>query len=89
VPTEEINGDEENQDHSSNVDVRTCDIAIISEIKVKLKKGSQIVVFGGLPCQDFSTSNQRTRSKKNPINWLFSMFAHALNKRERVTNPPS
>jgi DNA (cytosine-5)-methyltransferase 1 len=32
------------------------------------------IVFGGPPCQGFSTSNQRTRNKKNPSNWLFQEF---------------
>jgi DNA (cytosine-5)-methyltransferase 1 len=32
------------------------------------------MVFGGPPCQGFSTSNQRTRSKNNEQNWLFLEF---------------
>ena len=32
------------------------------------------IVFGGPPCQGFSTSNQRTRSKINPLNWMFKEF---------------
>ena len=33
-----------------------------------------LVVFGGPPCQGFSTSNQRTRSSENENNWLFQEF---------------
>jgi DNA (cytosine-5)-methyltransferase 1 len=33
-----------------------------------------LVVFGGPPCQGFSTSNQRTRSAQNPKNWLFREY---------------
>jgi DNA (cytosine-5)-methyltransferase 1 len=33
-----------------------------------------VVVFGGPPCQGFSTSNQRTRSAQNPKNWLFREY---------------
>lgn len=33
-----------------------------------------LVVFGGPPCQGFSTSNQRTRSSDNPANWLYKEF---------------
>jgi DNA (cytosine-5)-methyltransferase 1 len=33
-----------------------------------------LVVFGGPPCQGFSTSNQRTRSLQNPGNWLFREY---------------
>jgi len=32
------------------------------------------IVFGGPPCQGFSTSNRRTRNKLNPNNWLFQEF---------------
>lgn len=32
------------------------------------------VMFGGPPCQGFSTSNQRTRNARNPSNWLFEQF---------------
>ena len=37
-------------------------------------KGRRTVVFGGPPCQGFSTSNQRTRSLSNPANWMFAEF---------------
>ena len=32
------------------------------------------IVFGGPPCQGFSTSNQRTRNRSNPSNWMFTEF---------------
>lgn len=32
------------------------------------------ILFGGPPCQGFSTSNQQTRNKSNPKNWLFQEF---------------
>jgi DNA (cytosine-5)-methyltransferase 1 len=32
------------------------------------------ILFGGPPCQGFSTSNQRTRKLDNPLNWLFKEF---------------
>ncbi len=34
-------------------------------------KGAKTVVFGGPPCQGFSTSNQRTRNAENPDNWMY------------------
>ena len=37
-------------------------------------KDRRTVVFGGPPCQGFSTSNQRTRSLSNPANWMFAEF---------------
>jgi DNA (cytosine-5)-methyltransferase 1 len=36
--------------------------------------GRPTVLFGGPPCQGFSTSNQKTRNSKNPSNWLFKEF---------------
>ena len=33
-----------------------------------------LVLLGGPPCQGFSTSNQRTRSSNNPLNWLFREY---------------
>lgn len=38
----------------------------------------QVVVFGGPPCQGFSTSNQRTRTSDNPSNWLFEEFIRVV-----------
>lgn len=48
------------------------DIENISEINVPL--GDHKILFGGPPCQGFSYSNQRTRSKDNPSNWLLREF---------------
>lgn len=36
--------------------------------------GTRLVLFGGPPCQGFSTSNQKNRNKSNPKNWLFEEF---------------
>ena len=36
------------------------------------------VVFGGPPCQGFSTSNQRTRNSQNPNNWLFKHYIRLI-----------
>jgi len=33
-----------------------------------------VILFGGPPCSGFSTSNQRTRSRRNPDNWLFEEY---------------
>ena len=37
-------------------------------------RGAKLILFGGPPCQGFSTSNQRTRTLENPKNWLFNEF---------------
>lgn len=34
----------------------------------------ETILFGGPPCQGFSTSNQRTRNKGNQDNWMFQEF---------------
>lgn len=38
------------------------------------RRNQSLVLFGGPPCQGFSTSNQKTRNKNNPQNWLFREF---------------
>lgn len=49
------------------------DVRKISDISLN-RKNEPIVLFGGPPCQGFSTSNQKTRNKKNSKNWLFQEF---------------
>lgn len=49
------------------------DIQTINKLPIN-GKGRQIIIFGGPPCQGFSTSNQRTRSSENPKNWMFKDF---------------
>ncbi|CUX58457.1 DNA cytosine methyltransferase [Agrobacterium genomosp. 13] len=39
-----------------------------------------IVVFGGPPCQGFSTSNQKTRSVENDKNWLYKSFINFVKR---------
>lgn len=38
------------------------------------QRSGKVVLFGGPPCQGFSNSNQKTRSRENPKNWLFKEF---------------
>lgn len=52
---------------------------IVDDIKnidrICLDNGNNtVILFGGPPCQGFSTSNQKTRNKDNPKNWLFREF---------------
>jgi len=38
----------------------------------------QKILFGGPPCQGFSTSNRRTNNRDNPQNWLYKEFIRVL-----------
>ena len=38
------------------------------------------ILFGGPPCQGFSTSNQKTRTLDNEKNWLFLEFVRFISK---------
>lgn len=40
--------------------------------------GKNCILFGGVPCQGFSTSNRRTNNRKNPQNWLYLEFVRFL-----------
>lgn len=43
--------------------------------RIDLRHGrAERILFGGPPCQGFSTSNQKTRSLSNQDNWLFHEF---------------
>ncbi len=54
----------------------------IKELKLD-RKGQPLILFGGPPCQGYSISNRKTRSKENPKNWLFMEFMRWV----RMLNP--
>jgi DNA (cytosine-5)-methyltransferase 1 len=56
-----------------HTDVINSDVAMIERIEVG-ERNAPVILFGGPPCQGFSTSNQRTRNKDNQNNWLFLEF---------------
>lgn len=56
-----------------NTTVVVDDIKNINEFIFE-KQNQQVILFGGPPCQGYSNSNQKTRSKENPKNWLFEEF---------------
>lgn len=58
------------------------DVRNIEDFGVFRPEG-ECVLFGGPPCQGFSTSNQRTRNIQNENNWLFKEFLRAVEQ----TNP--
>ena len=53
-----------------NIDIYIGDIRDVDSLPAK-PSGIKTIVFGGPPCQGFSTSNQRTRNSENPDNWLY------------------
>ncbi|MGO9202797.1 MAG: DNA cytosine methyltransferase [Limisphaerales bacterium] len=55
------------------------DIRRLAEIAVR-KEDELTILFGGPPCQGFSTSNQRTRNTKNANNWMFREFVRLARK---------
>lgn len=60
-----------------NTEMVCDDIRSIPDFSIYRPEG-QCVVFGGPPCQGFSTSNQRTRNTLNQNNWLFKEFLRAV-----------
>ncbi len=60
-----------------NTTVVVDDIQNINDFRFK-KNGEQIILFGGPPCQGYSNSNRKTRSNKNPKNWLFQEFMRTI-----------
>ena len=48
-----------------------------------ISKNEALIVFGGPPCQGFSTSNQKNRDFENKKNWLFKDYLRII----RSTKP--
>ncbi|ELH0878481.1 TPA: DNA cytosine methyltransferase [Vibrio cholerae] len=59
------------------------DIKHFDKIELVNAKNEPTVLFGGPPCQGFSTSNQKTRNVNNSNNWLFEEFLRVI----RLYNP--
>ncbi|MDK9726148.1 MAG: DNA cytosine methyltransferase [Sterolibacteriaceae bacterium MAG5] len=57
-----------------NVDIRTIRAASFPKVSRK----QPTVVFGGPPCQGFSTSNQTNRNRSNVNNWLFKEYLRVV-----------
>lgn len=58
--------------HPTSLAIR-ADLETVDDILLP-SSSEPTIIFGGPPCQGFSTSNQRTRNAKNEKNWLFSAF---------------
>jgi len=57
--------------------VINSDISELVAIPEGLGNGAT-VLFGGAPCQGFSTSNRRTNNRGNADNWLYKEFVRVL-----------
>jgi DNA (cytosine-5)-methyltransferase 1 len=53
------------------------DIRAVTSLPKK-PQGARTIIFGGPPCQGFSTSNQRTRNAQNANNWLFEEYVRLV-----------
>jgi DNA (cytosine-5)-methyltransferase 1 len=65
------------QANHPNTIVINTDIQLIQSIPNNLGEGT-MVLFGGAPCQGFSTSNRRTNNRNNSDNWLYKEFIRFL-----------
>ena len=55
------------------------DIANLTKLPLNtINTFKQKILFGGPPCQGFSTSNRRTSHRNNPQNWLYHEFIRIL-----------
>lgn len=62
-----------------NTNVIQRDIRKVNADDLKDNLGRKInIVFGGPPCQGFSTSNQKTRNSNNSANWLFGEYVRLV-----------
>lgn len=56
-----------------NTIVLRADLTKVLEISVPFRS-EEMILFGGPPCQGFSTSNQKNRGPENEKNWLYQSF---------------
>ncbi|MBC7820106.1 MAG: DNA cytosine methyltransferase [Planctomycetaceae bacterium] len=57
-----------------SADVLVSDVRHLEPSRFAFPARRNMILFGGPPCQGFSTSNQRTRNGGNHANWLFREF---------------
>lgn len=59
-----------------NQDIRTVSVSQLRSLNKKQQK----VIFGGPPCQGFSTSNQKNRDMNNANNWLYREYIRIVSE---------
>lgn len=60
--------------NNKGVQILNTDIHTVNPEELSFTRDESLIVFGGPPCQGFSTSNTRTRTLANPNNSLFEEF---------------
>ena len=66
------------ENHKPKYGVFQDDIRKFQSPKIIGRNNRGVIVFGGPPCQGFSTSNQKTRTIENQNNWLFEEFIRVV-----------
>lgn len=66
------------KNHTPKYGVFNGDIRKFEKVEIDNPTKQPLVVFGGPPCQGFSTSNQKTRNSNNTANWLFTEFLRVV-----------
>lgn len=64
--------------HPQSIVLR-ADMQSVHDLHLPYEK-DDLVLFGGPPCQGFSTSNQRTRGAANEKNWLYQSFVQLVRR---------
>lgn len=70
------------RNHTPTVAFHQGDIRDFEGVALNNPNNEQVILFGGPPCQGFSTSNQKTRNAENPANWLFTEFLRVVDSYE-------
>lgn len=66
------------ENHPPTLHFHKGDIREFKKVNLENPNAQKVVLFGGPPCQGFSTSNQKTRNSENPNNWLFKEFLRVI-----------
>jgi DNA (cytosine-5)-methyltransferase 1 len=63
-----------------NTELFNTDIQQVKGSSFVLNRNEPVVLFGGPPCQGFSTSNQKSRDFNNKSNWLYGEYLRLVNE---------
>lgn len=63
-----------------NTELLNVDIRLVESSSFVLDRKEPVVIFGGPPCQGFSTSNQKNRDFNNQSNWLYREYLRLVDE---------